>query len=189
MENQSNIKTIIPLVVMALVIAGGLIYWQKNNQSQENKLASSHTDQGGIVLGDYNQTNQPVNNNSSGASDYAKFISDTRAPINAGFEELMEKSKYTSLFNQDDIQKIIDDTRAKTEKALEDIKNISLAENLKLTNDKHIQSLNFLLEAINAYDRYRQETDKKEAQKQKELFDYSVNQSNKVLKEIPGATK
>lgn len=178
MEEKITLKLIIPLVLLLLILGGGLFYWQKN-KNIDNPVGTSSQ---GIVLGDSN------NSNSSSViisgENYTKKVTEVRTPINKGFEDLAEKSRYTTLFSSEEIQQIINNTRQKIEDAIKTLQTLSLDKKFTEVNNQEIKSLDLLLEAINSFDKMRQEADQTEAKRLNELYAYDIEQSNKILKEI-----
>lgn len=186
--SKISLKTLIPLVILLVVLITGAIYYTRQNDDEKNVALDSSNNSLGIVLG---------NNDSASTADlsndldkitvgktYTAKISEIRQPINQGFQDLSEKAKYTTLFSQEEIQNIIDETRKNIESGIDTLKNLALDKKFQTANDQHLQSLNLLLEAINSYDSARQQTDKKEAQRLSELYSYDIEQSNNILKTI-----
>lgn len=181
--NKLDIKYIVPLVLLLIILGGGIYYYQQKDQISNSQSNSSVADQNqGIVLGENsaNTASEAI----ADASVYSQNVLAIRQPINQGFEDLTEKSKYTNLFSSEDIQQVIDETRIKIEEGMQKLENWSIAETLRSANNKHLESLKLLLEAINAYDQSQKTEDKKEAQRWRELYAYNIEQSNKILKNI-----
>lgn len=177
-EEKITLKLIIPLILLFLILGGGLLYWQKNKNIDHSTSANPQ----GIVLGD--SDNSPSSPAITSGEIYSQKVAAIRKSINQGFEDLAEKAKYTALFSSEEIQQIINDTRQKIEEGVKTLQNLSLDKKFNEANGQEIKSLNLLLEAINSFDKMRQEADRTEAKRLSELYAYDIGQSNKILQEI-----
>ncbi|EKD56979.1 MAG: hypothetical protein ACD_58C00035G0007 [uncultured bacterium] len=182
---KNDIKYIFPIIILLIIISGGLYY---NNQ---NKVTSSSTntnvasnDQGGIVLGDDTTGASTGSDQITEGALYNQKVLSLRQTVNKGFEDISAKSKYTTLFTADDMQKLINDTRSNIENAISELDKINIADKLRDANNKHLESLKLLLEAISAYDSSKKTDNKTEAQRLTELYAYNIDKSNTILKGI-----
>lgn len=177
MQENINFKQFIPLILLALVLIGGIYYWQNQKSDNSSPIKSS-----GVVLGD--AANQAAVSKITDSQTYSNKINELRSPINKNFEDLASKVKYPALFTADDIQKIINDARSKIEGAITTLQNLPIDAKFNATNQEELRSFNLLLEAINSFDQARKTSDKTESQRLTELYAYDIDQSNNILKNI-----
>jgi len=182
MENN-NLKLILPLFILIFIGAGLVVFYNRNKQSSTSTKNSNNSSEG-IVLGSSTDNANSNGDTVTSAEQYNQLILGLRTPINKGFEDLSSKAKYTTLFPQEEIQKIISDTQNNISNAINQLTNLNIDSRFSTANSKHLQSLNLLLEAINSYEKAKKESDKKEAQRLSELFSYDIEQSNKIISEI-----
>ncbi|MCL5795516.1 MAG: hypothetical protein M1338_04105 [Patescibacteria group bacterium] len=184
-----EIKTvhIIPLVLVAIILAGGIYYWQKNN-NQAN-IASAPTtkttssDSSGIVLGD---SNEAVTTKTAAINDgqtYMAKIAEIRKPINDAFTDLTDKMKYPNLFPNDQIMQLLIDINKKINSGIEQISKLDIAAKYQETSKSEIESLNLLNESLVSLKKSYQ-IGNANAQADREAFAYKIDQSNNILKNI-----
>lgn len=181
--DKIDYKYIIPLVLIAIIVAGGL-YWYKQNHNEENSNATSANASQNLDVQSSNNSNTPT---AMTSQEYSAKINEIRTKVNKDFEDLASKAKYTTLFSSDEINDLINQTKTDTADGISQLQNLNLDSSLSATNQKHIESLKLLADAINAFSNYRVATDQTEAQKQYELYQYDVEQSNKIISGMTGS--
>lgn len=177
-----EIKTvhIIPLVIVAVILAGGIYYWQKNTQLESTHNIAGNSNTEGIVLGENSDSDTSSVND---GQTYLSKISEIRKPINDNFSDLTDKMKYPNLFPKDEIIKLNNETEQKIDKGISAINNLSISDKYQDANKKEIESLNLLKESLE-YLRKSYDANNKNAQADREAFAYKIDQSNNILKNI-----
>ena len=183
---NSNIKLVLPLIAL-VILTGASVYYYQNYMTNPNTDPGVYSTQlaknEGIVLGDADSPDSSSQSITSG-TEYQLQVVEFKKPVNEGFQELTEKAKYKNLFTNKDIQAIVDKTRDNANKMIDELKNFNIAEKFQSANEQYITSVEYLVEALNAYEKSMYETDKAVAQQQRELFSYKVEQSNNLLSKI-----
>jgi hypothetical protein len=182
--NTNNLKTFVPPILLVIIIIGGVIYYNKNQTNDTSSTKISSADPGGIVLGDNTTKTSTSSSQITEGAVYNQKVLSLRQSVNKGFEDISAKSKYTTLFTAEDMQKLINDIRSNIENAIAELEKIDIANKFRDANNKHLESLNLLLGAINAYDDSKKTDNKTEAQRLSELYAYNIDQSNTILKNI-----
>lgn len=174
---------IIPLVLVAIILAGGIYYWQKNTRL-DNNIATinsiSKPNSEGLVLGDSNDDKTSSIND---GQVYLSKISEIRKPINDNFSDLTDKMKYPNLFPKEEVLKIINEIEQKINEGINVLNKLSVADKYQDVNKKEIESLNLLKESLD-YLRKSYDAGNKNAQADREAFAYKIDQSNNILKNI-----
>ena len=169
---MKNNQLFIPIILIVIISLLGLGYYFNN----KNKLDDNTTNGGNAeVLGA--KTNQAE----ISVSDYTKKITDIRQPINKKIEDLMPKLKYTTLFQTNDIISSAEEIRGMIQQGLQTLNGLNISADLKSTDGKQVESLTYLKDAMDALIAMEKATDKTEKQKQLELFNYKIEESNRVI--------
>ena len=108
MKEKFDFKLIFPLIILLIILGGGIFYYQ-NNSAIDKKDNSNQ--ESGIALGEAAGVQEK--DLIADGEIYAAKILEIRKPINEGFESLADKVKYTTLFDSNEIQGIVDNTRNK----------------------------------------------------------------------------
>ena len=191
MENKHYI--IIGILILGLIFGSIYYYTSREEESIEQIKEISKGNNSGIVLGDADsqtQTNNntTVTNNKNGTITtgevYLAKINELRKPINAGFDDLNAKMKYKTLFTDEDAQKAIDDLTKMINDSLETVKNLKIDAKFKEANEKEIESLTLLSEAMDAFQKLYVSTDQDEKTKLNDIYSYKIDQSNNILNNV-----
>lgn len=168
-------KYIIPLILIVIIIAGGFYWYNQNKEENQNAQAGQiglDADLGDSV------------NSTTTSQEYSTKINEIRTKVNKDFEDLASKAKYTTLFSSDEITNLINQTKIDIADGINQLQSLKLDSTLVENNQKQLQSLNLLAESIDAFSKYRVATDQTEAQKQYELYQYDIEQSNKIIQSM-----
>jgi hypothetical protein len=163
----------LPLAFTVLVIAAGLYYYKNNSENTQPANNSGGQSQ---IMG--------TSTDSAAMSDYNEYsikVLDVRSPINKNIEDLMSKTKYSTLFDKETVIKQANDIKSAVESGIKTLENLKLNTSLKAINQKQISSLKLLDEAMDAYIAFQNTEDKTEQQKQSELVSYKIDESNKQI--------
>lgn len=166
----------LPLAFTLLIILGGLYYYQKN--SEQNTKTVNNTAGQPQVLGTSSTNNSPVMSN---YNEYSAKVLEIRTPINKGVEDLISKTKYSTLFDKDTLTKEANDVKTSINSGIKTLKELSLNATLAAVNQKQIRSLELINEAMDAYIALQNAEDSTEKQKQSELVSYKIDVSNKEI--------
>lgn len=171
----------LPIAFTALIIVCGVYYYQKNNEGTSSLINSS----GGqaSILG--------TNTNTQAMSNYNEYmvkVLDVRTPINKGIEDLMSKTKYTTLFDKDTMIKQANEIKTSIETGIKTLKSLNLSTDLEAINKKQMYSLELLNEAMSAYIAFQNTDNETEKKKQSELMSYKIDDSNNQIKDITSSS-
>lgn len=193
----------LPAILILFLIGGGLYYYNQKKVSVSSTTTNTKTtdNTNGISLGSDTTTQggsqiNPNNSNNTSAksisdpNEYLYNVSNIRVPINKKIEELLPKLQYTTLFTKDDIINGANEIKTMIDDGKNTLSNLKIIPSFKPSNDKEIESLGFLTEAMDALIAYKNSEDQNEQKKQSELLNWKISESNRVLKEIqiPGAS-
>ena len=190
---MSKINQFIIPIILLLFITGGGIYYFNNQKTLKNETTSSKGTNGGpIVLGASSSDGTSIPNNVSDngpkvisdSNEYMYKISEIRVPINKKIEELTPKLQYKTLFTKDQIIKDANDTKNMINTGIATLTDMKISPTLKTVNDKEIESLKFLIEAMDALIAFENSSDQNDQQLQSEKLNYMISESNRVIKEL-----
>lgn len=184
-----EIKTIhiIPLVIVAIILAGGIYYWQKNNQTETpvnttSMNANNNVAGNAAILGDSSEQSSGTASIDDGQTYLAK-IAEIRKPINDTFTDLNDKMKYPNLFPEDVIINLSYEIAKKIDEGIQKIEQLDISTRYKEANSQEIDSLNTLKDALVALDK-SYNPNNENAKIDREEFGYKIDQSNSILKNI-----
>jgi len=180
-------KIFLPIAFTILILGLGLYFYYNNkNKNQNTPSPQIKADAGGIPISGTQSGGSENASTMSNASEYSIKILDIRGPINKQIEDLISKSKYTTLFDNGTMIKQAEDIKNKINEGINTLNGLSLSSDLKKINEGQIGSLNLLNEAMDAYIAMKNATDQTEQQKQSELMSYKIDESNKLIQAVSG---
>lgn len=174
----NNIKPyFMPIILIILIIVGGIYYfYQKKNQPE----AAIKSEGGQAAVMGEKEDKQVI----SSSNIYINKVLEIRRPLNEKIEELLPKTKYKTLFEKEELIKEAKECKTMVAEGKKTLEELDLSTELQAINKKEIQSLEFLDEAMNAYLTFQNSDNPQEKQKQLELVNYKIDQSNKVIQDI-----
>lgn len=172
---------VIPLVILAFLIAGGVYYYQKNSSQKVESSPSSNSNVVSVLgASDSASTNVDVINDSQTlANKFGEF----KKPVNDAFADLADKMKYQNLFPAEEIIKFSNEIDDKINLAVKNLNDLKIAEKFVPAKEKYQQSLTLLKESLESL-RKSYDPNNKNAKADREEFGYKIDQSNKILKDI-----
>ena len=191
MENKHYI--IVGILILGLILGSIYYYTTKEEETIETIKTINDKDNAGIVLGDEDsQTQTDISTSTTAAKStkitsgevYLAKINEIRKPINDKFDDLNAKMKYKTLFTDEDAQQAIDDLTNLINESMETITNLPIDKKFQAANEKEIESLTLLSEAMDAFQKLYVSTDQEEKTKLNDIYSYKVDQSNKVLENV-----
>jgi len=193
--NNINVKSLVVPIILIILIGGAIFYFTKN------KNTSAQPEESNNSL-DFNSTidvNDPLSGSSNVVSTfndeqkdqvisdgdvYVSAIVAIRKPINQGFEDINQKLKYKTIFTDEDTKKAATDLKTLIAKAIDDIKKLKIDKKLDEANQKELESLTLLNEAVDDFAQMMYSVENEEKQKFYDLYNYKIDQSNSVLNNI-----
>lgn len=175
---MNNQRILLPLFVLLILLCIGIIYYNSQKKNDNQTQNSNPT-----VLGIKNDKNNTISND-----EYLKTVSNIRQPINKKIEDLIPKLKYSTLFQSEEIVNNANEIKGMIDQGLQKLSGLNISSDSKQTNDKQIESLNDLKDAVNALIAMEKTADKTEKQKQLELFNYKIEESNRAIQNNNSST-
>lgn len=178
---------VIPIILVIALVAGVFFYQKQNSNNKKTTIDNSNynpNDTGGIILGDQNVSSADNSSRITDGNIYATKINSIRSPIIKDVNELNSRMKYKTVFDNSAIISFINEVIAKNQAGIDQIRNLNLDPKFSTANQKNIQSLEKISESLTALKKSYQIEDKTEAQKQRELYAYNLEQSDSVYKGI-----
>lgn len=195
MNNNIDIKKhllfLLPIII--LIIFGILYYQNKNKEKENSKNNKTYTNEvKGVEIDSENITGYELENytddkNTNVITDgqtYLGKINTIREPITKGFNNLNEKLKYKTIFDDSDVKNATYELKEAIQKAIDQFNSLKIDEKFKKANQQEIESLNLLAESIDAFEKMNQTSNQTEQQKYYDIYGYKLDQSNKILEEI-----
>lgn len=184
------IKYIIPLIILIIVLGTGIFYWQKN-KNNENQNSSNKKNTGTVAgidiegsgSGFANIDNSPNTNTSTKITDgntYQIKIGEIRKPVNDAMYDLTDRLKYQKKYNKDDVVSAAKIAREKTEDGKKKIEELNIDPKFNYVHKKHIQSVQYLIEAIDAVDELLKTGETKYSDEFNLKIDYSNREINNL---------
>jgi len=179
--NKNNLLFILPAVIILIVL--GIYYYNYSKPSSKNDNSSKAGE--AAVLG--TNTGTSVSNDEPAITDSNQYfyqVSDVRVPINKKIEELLPKLQYTTLFDKDQMISGAEEIKKMLNDGINTFNGLKLSSTLQAVNKKEVESMQYLIEGMDAIIALENTDDQKEKQKQNELLNWKINESNRVLNEI-----
>jgi len=174
---MSKFNTIfLPIAFTVLIIGTGIYFYNKN----KTNASAQNTSNGGVgmIAGVSNSINASTITN---YNEYMVKVLDVRSPINKKIEDILSKSKYKTLFDKNTMISETNDIKKMINDGIVTFNNLSLSAELTALEQKQVESLSLLNEAMDAYIAFQNATDQTEQQKQSELMSYKIDQSNALI--------
>lgn len=187
-----QIKYLIPLIILVVILTGGVYYYQKQNSKENSLITSGYIfnnesgESSGIALGD-TDTNDTDSNSSeviTSGEVYVSQINLIRSEIIKDVNELNSRMKYKSVFDDNSIVGYIGEILEKNKNAINKLKDLKIDPRFNEVNKKQVESLEKITESLVALRKSYTIDDKIEAQRQKELYAYNLEQSDSIYKSI-----
>lgn len=179
-------KNIIPLIVLVILLITGVYYWQKKSQDdisnqsvpQAPSKATSITLEG---TGDYNTSGDVSNQDVITSGDvYTYTLSEIRKPVNEAIYDLIDRYKYQNKYSKEDVLSAAKTAKDKCIEGKEKIKNLQIDVKFEPFNQKHIQSVEYLIESINALEKFYETGETKYVDE----FSLNIDHSNREINNL-----
>lgn len=191
---QIKFKQLIIPIILTIALTGGLFYYQRQNQKTKIPTNNSPATEknSGIVLGNNDSTNNNSiefgnstdNSTITSGEIYATRINQIRNDIIKDINELNSRMKYKTVFDDNAIISYSNEVLQKNQSGIDKIKALNIDPKFSVANKKNIESLEKISESLTALKKSYTLENKTEAQKQRELYAYNLEQSDSVYKGI-----
>lgn len=182
-------KLILPIIL--LVIVGGAIFYftRENNQEVKNEKNTSSSTKSfePIIISDTNDSENSQNTKNNVITSGKVYIDEVlliRKPINDKFKDYLDKIKYKTIFTDSEAKVASQELELMISEGIDKFNNLQIDKKFDEVNNQMIKSLELLKKAKDALINYTKATTAEEQQKYSDLYEYNLNQSDNLVKDI-----
>ncbi len=182
-------KVILPLILLVLV--GGAIYYYTQENTQEKNLQKKNfsdlSSSEPIIISDSNNLNSVAdvsNDMITSGEVYIDEVLKIRKPINDKFNDYLDKIKYKTIFTDTEASNASNELESMIDEGMNKFNNLKIDKKFNDINSQMVKSLELLKKAKDALIQYTNATNADEQRKYSDLYEYNLNQSDNLIKDI-----